>query len=59
MAQTPVGSTATISAEEPQALSATVSRQRLISILIGVLLGMLLAALDQTIVGTALPRIVS
>ncbi len=59
MAQTPVGSAATISAQEPQALSATVSRQRLISILIGVLLGMLLAALDQTIVGTALPRIVS
>jgi EmrB/QacA subfamily drug resistance transporter len=59
MAQAQVGSTATIAAQEPQSLSATVSRQRLISILIGVLLGMLLAALDQTIVGTALPRIVS
>jgi EmrB/QacA subfamily drug resistance transporter len=42
-----------------QPLSATVSRGRLISILIGVMLGMLLAALDQTIVGTALPRIVA
>ncbi|HEV2581321.1 MAG TPA: MDR family MFS transporter [Ktedonobacteraceae bacterium] len=58
MAQTQAGSTTTI-IQEPQALSAIVSRQRLISILIGVLLGMLLAALDQTIVGTALPRIVS
>src|SRR5438270_810616 len=58
MAQTSVGST-TLTAQEPQSLSATVSRQRLVSILIGVLLGMLLASLDQTIVGTALPRIVA
>lgn len=43
----------------PQGLRATVSTQRLISILIGVMLGMLLASLDQTIVGTALPRIVA
>src|SRR5207245_5458280 len=40
-------------------LSATASRQRLVLIIIGVLLGMLLASLDQTIVGTALPRIVA
>lgn len=40
-------------------MSATLSRGRLISILIGVMLGMLLAALDQTVVGTALPRIVA
>ncbi len=58
MAQTPAGST-TLTAQEPQSLSATVSRQRLVSILIGVLLGMLLASLDQTIVGTALPHIVA
>src|SRR2546423_2408624 len=58
MAQTPAGST-TLTAQEPQSLSATVSRERLVSILIGVMLGMLLAALDQTIVGTALPRIVA
>ncbi len=58
MAQTQTGSVA-ISAPEPQPLSETVSRGRLISILIGVMLGMLLAALDQTIVGTALPRIVA
>jgi len=59
MAQAQSGSVMPITSEEPQALGATVSKQRLISILIGVLLGMLLAAFDQTIVGTALPRIVS
>lgn len=50
---------ATATTQEYQPLSATVSRGRLISILIGVMLGMLLASLDQTIVGTALPRIVA
>src|SRR6516162_966387 len=50
---------AAITTQEYQPLSATLSRGRLISILIGVILGMLLAALDQTIVGTALPRIVA
>src|SRR5436305_251100 len=58
MAQTQVEST-TVASHEYHPLSATVSRQRLVSILIGVLLGMLLASLDQTIVGTALPRIVA
>ncbi len=43
----------------PQDLRATVSRQRLVLIIIGVLLGMLLSALDQTVVGTAMPRIVA
>jgi len=57
MAQT--GSAAAITTQEPQSLSATASRQRLVLIIIGVLLGMLLASLDQTIVGTALPRIVA
>jgi EmrB/QacA subfamily drug resistance transporter len=33
--------------------------RRLIPIIIGLMLGMLLAALDQTIVGTAMPRIVT
>ena len=37
----------------------TFSRRRIVLVLIGVMLGMLLAALDQTIVGTALPRIVA
>ncbi len=58
MAQTQT-MTAAGNAQEYQPLSATVSRGRLISILIGVMLGMLLASLDQTIVGTALPRIVA
>ncbi|HKV59122.1 MAG TPA: MFS transporter, partial [Ktedonobacteraceae bacterium] len=59
MAQTQTGSVTVASTQEPQALSATLSRGRLISVLIGVMLGMLLSALDQTIVGTALPRIVA
>src|SRR5579863_9674584 len=59
MAQTQNGSVTALSVSEPQAMSATLSRGRLISILVGVMLGMLLAALDQTVVGTALPRIVA
>src|SRR5437660_3379623 len=58
MAQTQV-EPAAVATQEYQPLSATVSRGRLISILIGVMLGMLLASLDQTIVGTALPHIVA
>jgi EmrB/QacA subfamily drug resistance transporter len=50
---------AAVTTQDYQPLSETVSRGRLISILIGVMLGMLLAALDQTIVGTALPRVVA
>ncbi len=57
MAQT--GSAVTVSTQEPLPLSETLGRGRLFSILIGVILGMLLAALDQTIVGTALPHIVA
>src|SRR6266700_2251381 len=59
MAQTQTGSAVTVSTQEPQPLSETLGRRRLFSILIGVILGMLLAALDQTIVGTALPHIVA
>src|ERR1051326_3395445 len=59
MAQTQNGSVAVASAQEPQALSATLSRGRLVSVLVGVMLGMLLAALDQTVVGTALPRVIA
>jgi EmrB/QacA subfamily drug resistance transporter len=59
MAQTQAGAVAVTNTSEPQALSSTLSRGRLIAILIGVMLGMLLAALDQTVVGTALPRIVA
>lgn len=42
-----------------QSLRATASRRRLILILVGIMLGMLLAALDQTIVGTAMPRVIA
>ncbi len=59
MAQTQTGRASAIAVPEPQPLSATASRGRIIAILIGVILGMLLAALDQTVVGTALPRIVA
>ncbi len=43
----------------PVSLRASVSKQRLGFILAGVILGMLLAALDSTVVGTAMPRIVA
>src|SRR5579864_2050312 len=59
MAQTQNGSVAVAPAQETQALSATLSRGRLVSVLIGVMLGMLLAALDQSIVSTALPRVIA
>src|SRR6266516_2166369 len=58
MAQTQT-MTAEVTTQEYRPLSETISRGRLISILIGVMLGMLLAALDQTIVGTALPHVVA
>lgn len=45
--------------EATQALRGSVSNKRLVLIVVGVLLGMLLAALDQTIVGTAMPRIIA
>jgi EmrB/QacA subfamily drug resistance transporter len=43
----------------PGAAQAPVSRQRLIPIMASVMLGMLLASVDQTIVGTAMPRIIA
>ena len=46
-------------APHAQSIRASVSRERLIMILVGVMLGMLLAALDQTIVGTAMPRVIA
>src|SRR5712692_726036 len=59
MAQTQSTRASAITVPELQPLGATASRGRIIAILIGVILGMLLAALDQTVVGTALPRIVT
>lgn len=46
-------------AGQPRELGDTVSRRRVWLVLSGVLLGMLLAALDQTVVGTAMPRIIA
>src|SRR5919197_3745067 len=43
----------------PQSLRATMSRPQLILVVASAMLGMLLAALDQTIVGTAMPRIIA
>src|SRR5919201_1439295 len=43
----------------PPSLRATMSRPQLILVVASVMLGMLLAALDQTIVGTAMPRIIA
>ena len=43
----------------PQSMALQLSRTQRVVVTIGVLMGMLLASLDQTIVGTALPRIVA
>ncbi len=43
----------------PVSIRASVSRGRLIFIMASILLGMLLSALDQTVVGTAMPRIIA
>src|SRR5260221_8532447 len=59
MTKAQIGQASAIAVHELQPLSATASRGRIIAILIGVILGMLLAGLDQTVVGTALPRIVA
>jgi EmrB/QacA subfamily drug resistance transporter len=50
---------ATVSAAAPESSSALISPQRRNFIFVAVLLGMLLAALDQTIVATALPTVVA
>src|SRR3982074_3660894 len=50
---------ATATAKDPESGSALISPQRRNLIFTAVLLGMLLAALDQTIVATALPTVVA
>ena len=42
-----------------QSLAETASRGRIALVLAGVMLGVLLGALDQTVVGTAMPRIIA
>jgi len=46
-------------AEAPQGMRSMLSRRQLVMVVAGVMLGMLLSALDQTIVGTAMPRIIA
>jgi len=43
----------------PAAWGDTLSRRRIAAVLVSVMLGMLLSALDQTVVGTAMPRIIA
>lgn len=50
---------ATATVADPESSSALISPQRRNFIFVAVLLGMLLAALDQTIVATALPTVVA
>jgi EmrB/QacA subfamily drug resistance transporter len=50
---------ATATAADPESSSALISPQRRNFVFVAVLLGMLLAALDQTIVATALPTVVA
>ena len=54
-----VTSTAATATADPESSSALISPQRRNFIFVAVLLGMLLAALDQTIVATALPTVVA
>jgi EmrB/QacA subfamily drug resistance transporter len=46
-------------AAEEESLAETASRRRIMLILAGVMLASLLSALDQTIVGTAMPRVIA
>jgi EmrB/QacA subfamily drug resistance transporter len=57
-----VNGTAAAAAAKPVAHAPwgeTLSRRRVILVVISVVLGMLLSALDQTVVGTAMPRIIA
>src|SRR5690606_39006473 len=45
--------------ETTQSVDESVDKRRLVFIVIGVLLGMLLGAVDQTVVGTAMPQILA
>jgi len=47
------------STQEPQTLRTVLSRRQLVMVMVGVMLAMLLSALDQTIVGTAMPRVIA
>jgi EmrB/QacA subfamily drug resistance transporter len=46
-------------AATPQPWGETLSRRRIAAVIVAVMLGMLLSAVDQTVVGTAMPRIIA
>jgi len=46
-------------AAAPQPWGETLSRRRIAAVIVAVMLGMLLSAVDQTVVGTAMPRIIA
>ena len=52
-------STVGAAAIEPQDMRATLSERGRIMVLVGIMLAMLLSAIDQTVVGTAMPRIIA
>jgi hypothetical protein len=59
MAKSTAGTIGIAAPALPVSPLSSLSTRRIIPIIIGLLLGMLLAALDQTVVGTAMPRIVT
>ena len=59
MAQSPSAVAGTAGSAPPDQTGSYLSHDQIIRVLVGVLAGVFLAALDQSIVGTALPRITS
>ena len=55
----PAADSAAAAAAAPQPWGETLSRRRIAGVIIAVMLGMLLSAVDQTVVGTAMPRIIA
>jgi len=55
----PAADSAAAAATAPQPWGETLSRRRIAAVIVAVMLGMLLSAVDQTVVGTAMPRIIA
>jgi len=55
----PAADSAAAAAAAPQPWGETLSRRRIAAVIVAVMLGMLLSAVDQTVVGTAMPRIIA
>jgi EmrB/QacA subfamily drug resistance transporter len=55
----PAADSAAAAAAAPQPWGLTLSRGRIIAVMAAVMMAMLLSAVDQTVVGTALPRIIA